>query len=498
MIKKTKKFIVLAAMMALGLGLYAQESNLYKVTFGELTNDGDNFLDVGGWKDLSAGMKNVFVFSRLGANTNRGILNLGAGLKASNLYLGLYYDGDITAANGQAGVGRKVSIGEGQEINVGFTVKDNPEATYAAFLGLGGVGIKFSFEDNLELSGSAVAPVFTQVSRGDLIPTFTISGAGAISYFQLALPIHYNRTEVTTVNPGGYTHVAQSHDGTLANTPIGTASSTAFFAVANEEANYIAIQPKIALSFGSFKLDEELVVPIFGISAKTEENKGGLVPGVGSSTTTYTSVSGGDTYRAVWDSRFAITNTLTPKYNISNTVGKVNFSVTGALPFILGLTTHSAQGKAVDAAGKVTEAKGFETRSDFAIGIAPEITAGIQFKPADFFSLQAGLDLTLFTLGGIFTNTTVKGFATGSTDESNAQAFGWLGTDKDVKTSSSTSSFLYPDLICSLGFTFNIKAVTIDFAFVQDLHPALTAMVYEGVAATLGGPDASIVLTAKF
>jgi hypothetical protein len=500
MIKKTKKFIVLAVMMTLGLGLYAQESNLYQVTFGEIINDADKFLDVGDWKDVNTDLKTAFLFSRLGANTNNGILDLGAALKAGNLYLGLYYAGDVTAAYDQAGASAKVDIGNDQKITGSYNNKDNPKAIYTLFVGTGGLGLKFSFEDKLQLTGSESSGVYTQASSGDLIPTFVVSGSGPLTYFQLAVPFHYNRTVVTTAAGTGYTHTASSADasGNPVTATVGSSSYSSFFAIKNEDTNHFAIQPKIALSFGSFKLDEELVIPVFGVATKTEANKGGLIPGVGSSTTTYDSDGAvDDTYFAIWDSRFAIKNILTPKYNISSEAGKVNFSLTGALPFELELTTHSAQGKAVNIGGTETiESKGFVTGSDFGLGIAPEITAGVQFKPVDFFSLQAGLKLELFTLKGTFTGRKTKGLD--GDDALHAGGFGWVGTTDDVKTNSSTSEFKYPSAAYSLGFTFNIKAVALDFAFVQELNPAITSGIYEGVAATLGGPDASIVLTAKF
>jgi hypothetical protein len=130
------------------------------------------------------------------------------------------------------------------------------------------------------------------------------------------------------------------------------------------------------------------------------------------------------------------------------------------------------------------------------MGIAPQITAGLQFKPLDFFSLQAGLRLKLFELTGVFTSSTVKGLSGDA--ENNARQFGWAGGADDVTTKTSGSAFAYPDAAYSLGFTFNIKAISLDFAFVQELHPAITGGIYEGVGATLSGPDASIVLTAKF
>jgi hypothetical protein len=495
MITKAKKFIVLAAMASLGFGLYAQESNSYKVTFGEIVNDGDKFLDVGDWKDVNTNLKSVFVFSRLGANTNSGILELGAAAKANNLYLGLYYNGDVTAAYQQAGGTVKLDIGDNQMFSVSTNTKDNPNAVYTLFAGIGSTGLKFSFEDKLQLTAGGSSPNFTQVSTGDLIPTFTVSGSGALSYFQLALPIHYNRTVATNVGVGlGYNYTAESNNDGGTALPA-TTPYAAFFGIGNEHTNHFAIQPKIALSFGSFKLDEELIIPIFGVSTRTEENKSALVPGVGSSSVVYTTAAGGDAYRAVWDSRFNIRNILTPKYNISSEVGKVNFSVTGALPFELGLTTHSAQGKLVNPV-TTYESKGFATQSEFTMEIAPEITAGLQFKPLDFFSLQAGLRLKLFELSGTFGSTKSKGLS--GTDLTNAATFGHAGNTEDVKANFSSSEFVYPDVAYSLGFTLNIKAVSLDFAFVQELHPAITAGIYEGVGATLGGPDASIVLTAKF
>ncbi|MDR1238615.1 MAG: hypothetical protein LBK27_00715, partial [Treponema sp.] len=110
--------------------------------------------------------------------------------------------------------------------------------------------------------------------------------------------------------------------------------------------------------------------------------------------------------------------------------------------------------------------------------------------------LQAGLRLKLFKLSGTFGSNTVKGLS--GADATNAATFGWAGDPEDIKINTSESSFAYPDATYSLGFTLNIKAVSLDFAFVQELHPAITAGIYEGVGATLGGPDASIVLTAKF
>lgn len=491
MIKKTKMFILAAAMIALSAGLFAQESNTLRSTFGEIVNNADLFLDVNDWKDVNAEIKNVFLFSRLGANTNKGILELGTAFKAgSSLYLGLYYNGDVTAQYGESGRGEKVDIGDDVKISASTFNKDNPHATYVLFAGIGGLGLKFSFTDEQQIrdTGSS-GTIYNQILTGELVPAFEISGAGVIESVSLTLPINFNRTVSKSFAGTLYTHTV-----TTGNLAVAASDAQDFFAI--EDANYVALQPAVTFKFGdNFKLDEELFIPIYGLATRTEANKGGSIPGVGSSATTYNTASGAtNTYLAKWDSRFHILNTLTPTYNISREVGKVNFSLTGALPFELGLTTHSANGKAVGSETK--ESKGFQTQADFTIGIAPAITAGVQFKPAEIFSLQGGLGLEIFDLSGTFSGGKIKGLD--GDDAVNAALFGWLGGKDDVKTSGHEGSFTYPKLEYSLGFTFNLKAVMLDFSFVQELNPALTTGVYEGVGATLGGPEASIVLTAQF
>jgi hypothetical protein len=490
MSKKTKRFIVLVTMIMFGtIMLSAQESNTSKATFGEIVNDGDNFLSSTDWKSVD--FKNVFGFSRFGANIADGWLDLGAGVKAGEkFYLGLYYNGLVIGQPAGDSISEKVYLkdGDSEPVNLSSIRKGNNQATYAALVGIGDIGIKLEYVDDLQVTGTTPAPGSANAAwTGTLTPSVELGGAfGPISKIRLSIPFKYDRTIVTTAAPG-----IPGTGGTITSTTT-TGSATTGDHLLDEEGNYAEPDLYLKLGFGSFTLENDLSLRIYGTPAYKTGGKSGVQGGVGIVTTSYQS-GGTDTRRAVWDNRFYIADTITPSYNINGDTGKLGYSVSFYLPVGLALTTHSLNAKS-EGAGSDWELKGASKGSDFDMTISPSLALGLQFKPAPVFSVQGGINAEFFSWGLEAESTSKVDLS--ADDLTRATAVGITPTGK---SSNSTSTLALPKLSFAAGFTVNFKEIAaLDFVFVKVANPTAAGTIYKAVGDGLGSDETSVVLTVKF
>jgi hypothetical protein len=479
--------------------LFAQESNTSKATFGELVNDGDNFLSSTGWKDVT--FTNVFGFSRFGANIQDGWLDLGVGAKLGSAYLGLYYNGLVIgqAAGNSRSDTEYLKGGDSEPVKVGNIRKGNLKATYGVLLGLSNTGVKFLYEDNLAVTGPAVvARTGNETWIGSLTPAVELGGAfGPLSKIRLSLPIVYNRTETVLVATGGTPADGNqvTYTTTTLNATGGPASNADLLTVAG---NYVEPDLYLKFGFGAFTLENDLSLRIYGVPAGKTNGKTGVQGGVANViTANYDASNGNYTRLAVWDSRFYIADKVVPSYNFSGDTGKLNYSATVYLPIELALTTHSLNAKAeASVTSTETEVKGIHKGVDFDMKISPSLAAGVQFKPLSFFSVQGGINAEFFSWG-------LEGRSTSKVDAFSDAAeialVGTVGVPYSLKTSGSTNTLALPKLSFAAGFTLAFKeTAALDFVFIKVANPTAAGTIYKAVGDGLGSDEASVVLTVKF
>jgi hypothetical protein len=483
--------------------LFAQESNTSKATFGELVNDGDNFLSSTGWKDVT--FNNVFGFSRFGANIQDGWLDLGAGAKLGSAYLGLYYNGLVIgqAAGDSSSYTAYLKGGDSEPVKIGNIRKANLKATYGLLLGLSNTGVKFLYEDDLRVTGGG-ATQGDEIWRGSLTPAVELGGAfGPLSKIRLSLPIVYNRREQVNVVAGGTpadgnavtytTTTLNATGGTVAGNNLVTAAAVG---------NYVEPDLYLKFGFGAFTLENDLSLRIYGVPAGKTNGKTGVQGGVANVTAWYDASTGNYTRYAVWDSRFYISDEVVPSYNFSGDTGKLNYSATVYLPIKLTLTTHSLNAKGeVSVSSTETEVKGYYKGVDFDMEISPNVAAGVQFKPLSFFSVQGGINAEFFTWGlqGRSTSKVDPYTAADNPDQFALVTNALVNITNSNKTSGSTNTLALPRLSFAAGFTLAFKeTAALDFVFIKVAQPTAAGTIYKAVGDGLGSDEASVVLTVKF
>ena len=495
--KKASKVIVFLAMIVLSAALvFAQQSNADKATFGEFGTDVDNYLDTVGWKDVE--MNNIFAFTRLGSNIGNGMLDLGAGVKAGNIYIGLYYTGQVVGQQANPYTGKAyVSSGSGTEaIDVREHRKANPNATYGALVGLSnGMGIKFKFDDFLVVNDGGLTPGhnYGEMWKGNLRPYLELGGLGALKKIGLGVDIVYNRTETIDVNSNDvyYETITLQNDGSAITDPAELRAAAG---------NYV--EPDIYLKFGSgnFTLENNLSFRIYGLSAYDKNGKPIVQPGVGFVSTTYNpGTSNSSTFTALYDNRFFIQDIIAPSYNISGEAGKLNYSITGALPITIGVTSHALS--AIDESGSTTDKfDDFYKSAVFNLAFTPQIAAGLKYQLLEVLAVQCGLSAEFFTWD--LNSETQTKVSTGNTSQQNALtaatgAFGVTGVESSDAVDNYVT-FFNPKVSVGLGATFTLKNLALDFVFVQELAPSIPGAIYQAVGDGLGNNETSIVLSMKF
>ena len=506
---KASKVIAFLVMIVLSTALvFAQESNASKATFGELGTDVDNFLDTVGWKDVE--LNSIFAYTRLGSNTGDGVLDLGAGVKAGSLYLGLYYNGAVVGQKAEPWTGKAdlewgpVGDRKSETIDVRNHEKANPSATYGALVGLGGMGIKFTFTDNLLVrkDGDQTA-TFGDTWFGNLKPYLELGGAfGPISKIGLGVDIVYNRSEMATLLGGPnvtYTTTTRFWND-VANTwnPVATQAN-----LLDAEGDYIEPDIYLKLGFGSFTLENDLSFRIYGMPAFDKGGAAMVQPGVGFVTTNYDAEeSKNRSFEALWDNRFSLQDVIAPSYNISGDAGKLTYSITGALPITIGVTAHSLNAKADNTAVKPdasVELNDYYKASVFTFGFAPELVAAVKYQLLDILSVQGGLSAVLFSWKvDAKTETKVKAPDSGDKQDLYTDIVTNYGAGVSADATENEFEFIHPKLAIGLGATFAMKNIALDFVFVQSLAPTIPGAIYSAVGDGLGNNETSIVLSMKF
>jgi hypothetical protein len=214
MIKKTKRIIVVAAMMVFGAAfMFAQQSNTNKATFEEVETDVDHFLSTTDWSGVLGGDGGgtFFVFSRFGANIKEGGLDMGFAVNPGNFYLGGYYNGSVVGLGNGDSISETVTVNE-EKIKVSAINKTNPHAAYGVLVGLGNLGIKLNYADELAINGNASNGAYTEKYIGSINPSVELGGLGSLAKIRLSVPFVYNREVSTNISGNTITYTTSTLD----------------------------------------------------------------------------------------------------------------------------------------------------------------------------------------------------------------------------------------------------------------------------------------------
>ena len=524
-VKKTIAVVVIA-ISAAAFG-FAQESNTSIATFGEMATQADMFMDVLDWNDMD--FNGIFGFSRFGANIPAGRVDLGAAVKPGPIYLGLYYNGQVTGINWVTDkfVNHRLQLTNPDPYADDITEmvrgyerrRSDPEAEYGVLVGIGGLGFKLTFEDTLavtEVTGSTAT--YHERWNGTLTPSLTVGGQfGPISKIGFYMPIHYGiiATDMTVVPAPGAAaaDTATVRYNTLsAAYTAGSATNNPLLLFADTAGSYIQPSLYLRMGFGDLSLENDLAVRLYSVSANTHGGGPNSQSGVANVHTTYSRNFNSSMYEreTVWNNRFYLSDTITPSYNISgsNETGSFSYSATAALPLTIGFTTnrlnYSWETGEDGPASNSFQVNDFYKRNDFFMGVEPSIAAGVQFRPASFFSAQGGIKIDLFTWNMKNERTLdVDNPLYGSQQDidrwNNARNNGTYNLTISRDESTTTHNWTFPLLSFAAGFTFSFREMAaLDFVFIKEANPGIAETIYESIGTGLGSGETSVVLTFKF
>jgi len=515
MIKTEKKVIALFVMMVFGAALvFAQQSNSDIATFGRFQNDADWFFSSYDWKNVE--MKGLFGYSRFGANIPAGVIDAGASFKAGNIYIGAYYNGKALGLKDDTSITTDVILSDpdpdrkGTEtISVSEKRKTNVNAFYGLLAGFGTTGIKFTFEDDLAVTGvPASTAEYTERTIGKLVPTLEVGGHfGPIYKISLGVPIVYD-TDTTTTTTGStveYTTTTIGTGGTYANN---------LDKLLNADGSYVQIDIGLSMEFGKLNLDNNLRFNLYGVNAGQIDGKTESQAGVADTYAFYDPFTGAGNisrYITVYDNRSWIQDEIVPSFDIAKgESGKLAYAVNFGVPIKFTFVNHALNAEGTQNSqftpelGSSFSIKDYWQQDNFDLGIDPYLKAGVQWKPLEIISLQAGIGLDIFswTLKSV-TMTEVKDYEPTSSE---GRASDWLASNgfgnyiaTSPEGSAVTYDFTYPNLSFALGFTVYIKKIALlDFVYINKYNPSLAGLFYKAVGEGLGSGDTSIVLTIKF
>jgi hypothetical protein len=516
MIKTEKKVVTLIVMMVFGAALaFAQQSNTDIATFGRFQNDADYFFSSTDWKNVD--LKGFFGYTRLGANIPAGQVDAGAAFKAGSLYVGAYYNGKVLGQTETANTTNvsltNAAADKTETITVSESRKISPGATYGALVGIGAMGIKFTLEDNLAITNNSPVVVppghtyYSELSKGNVTPTVEVGGSfGPITKISLSVPIVYDVAALTDVNAGGNDTVVYTY------TTQGT--GTGATKLLNADGSYAQVDIGLSMEFGKLTLDNNLRFNIYGVNATGKDGKALSQPGVADVITTFDPFTTASTsrYVAVYDNRLFIEDEIVPSFDIAKGTsedGKFAFAANLGIPVKFTFVNHAmnAKGEASNTfgagIGTSFELADYYKQTNFDLGVAPNLKAAVQLKPAEVFSLQTGIGLDLFSWTMKNTTTTeVKAPSAGSKDALAGAYINGLVTGYYTNSGESNTTafeFTYPDLSFALGFTVYFKKLaTLDFVYINKFNPSVAGLVYKAVGEGLGSGDTSLVLTLKF
>ncbi|MCL2761966.1 MAG: hypothetical protein FWD36_02010 [Treponema sp.] len=519
MIKTATKIIALVAMMMIGVVfVFAQaESNTSKATFGELYTDADYFFHSVYWKDLE--FDKFFAYSRFGANIPDAKLDIGTAFKLDDLYVALYYKGQVTeyedgtTRRGKVNIANVATDPDKEEmISVRAKNKKSPDAIYGALVGLSsGLGVKFTFHDDLEITGAqpaggfGVLGTYSDTWQGSLTPAIELGGEfGPISRIGFKMPIVYARRESTLLATDTVTYTTTTR---IYNTTTNTWGDATNNTLINAEGNYLEPTIYLKMAFGALTLENDLSLRLYGVPMAKYGGKSGTrlgVANVESITRNVANAAGTkDQWRAAWDNRFYIADTITPSYTFEGENGKFSFAASAYLPMTIKLVTHSTNYKTegkphvVDGSQADVELNGIFRQSNFGFRIAPELNAGVKYQLLNPLSVQAGVGINLFDWD--MTARSNKDTKLSTSDLAKLTHTGGMTESRKNQSTQTTSDFNYTEVNYALGFTFSFKdTAALDFVYINKAQPTIAKSVYRAVGDGMGNGDTSVVLTLKF
>ena len=333
---------------------------------------------------------------------------------------------------------------------------------------------------------------YSEVWKGNAIPAIEVGGLGTLQALRLTVDIAFDRT-VSVMNGGN--SATFSSQTTAPTIPVGGMDLPTMDGLIAAEGNYLEPAIYLRAGLGAITLENDFALRIYGTPATNIDGKGEIQFGVGSVFTNYDPATSANSSRyAIWDNRFYVLDTVTPSYNISGESGKLKYSATAGLPVNIGFATHNLNAKAEGTTE--IELVDFNKGAEFSLGVAPWLNAGVQFKPVDLLSVQAGIQLNLFDWAMTASSTTKVDAPTGN----EAAMLSGLGASYRVSedTSKVESTFGYPELSFALGFTFSFKEkAALDFLFIKSTNPTIPGAIYQAVGDGLGLDETSVVLSIK-
>ena len=498
--KRWRKAVAVAAMV-LASGVLFAESNRYSSTAGRFGTDVDDFLDPTAFGEVLNGddPKNFFAYTRLGRGTLNGNLELGAATKIGEiLYFAAFYNGWFQFDSAKS-EGQDHSLTDSESVALKTKNRSGKPFEINALVGIGSMGIKLIYEDNLKIEGNNAAAGVTNTYTGNIKPAIDIGFAsGVLSEIILSIDIQRDEFITQTANAPVLTHTGSSVVTQADGTPIPTSNPAAAFQSAIKDGamgSYVEPDLYFRLSFGSFELENDFSLRFFTNSAvdKSDGKKSdGDVSGLAYWETVYNAQTGtASGIQAVWDKKFYLSDTITPAYGFKGKLldEKFEWKVKAALPitFTTGSDAFSAK---TEGGGVVVKYDDFYKASSFDFGLAPVVKAAVSYRPHKVIGLHAGVEVKIFDWT-IETDKSEK--VTLSTPVQDALAS--IGLTSSAESATSDSTFTGPGMTMGAGATFYIGPCALDLVLFKATNPTVDGMIYEAIS---GGLNAAVVLSAKF
>jgi hypothetical protein len=523
MIKKNQKIIALCAMMLLSAGLFAQESNRSQSSAGQFGTEVDNFLSTTDFGSVFDGTpdggasKSFFVYTRLGRGTLNGNLELGAAAKTGGkLSIGAFYNGWVHFDKAQS---KSYSFdvykaGKPDESRTWTAENRNGKPlTIGALVGIGDLGIKALYEDELKITGTGdnTTGKIENIYDGYIKPSVEVGGFKG-PFKQARLSINFVRDEmITQTMPSG----KPSHSGSSVRDSSGNAITSGLknavesAAAPGKIGSYVEPELYVSLGFGDFSLENSLAMRFYTNSAakvsdaKTHDSD---VVGLAYWNTSWDPDSDpGSSMSAVWDNKFFLKDIITPGYGLGGDVtDKLSWKVKAEVPVALGIDSNKYSAKIATGSASA-EAADFANSSAFIVGITPALKAGVSFKPASVIDLHAGVQVDILNWQ-LAANSRKKVLDSGDNPLDKISGDAALKSQVQSLISSeggftqaddswSTSDFTGPGMALGAGVTVYLGPAALDFILLKNAKPTVDGMFYEAIS---GGLNAALVLSATF
>ncbi|MDR2491072.1 MAG: hypothetical protein LBD20_06690 [Spirochaetaceae bacterium] len=503
--RKWRKAIAVVAMV-LASGVLFAESNRSSSTAGRFGTDVDDFLDPTAFGGVLGGdePKSFFAYTRLGRGTLNGNLELGAATKIGELlYIAAFYNGWFQFDGKNTVKGKDENLTDSESVRLNVENRSGKPFEIDALVGIGSMGIKLIYEDNLNIVGTQNASGVTNTYLGSIKPAVDVGFAsGVLSEIRLSIDFHRDETITQTASAPALSH---SGNSIASDTTVTTAAGFVAAAVKNtatpaafdgkKVGSYVEPELYLSLGFGSFGLENSLALRFFTNSAADKsdgEKHDDDVIGLAWWNTSYNAQTGtSSSIQAVWDNKFYLSDTITPAYALSGKLAdeKFEWKVKALLPITLTFGSDDFSAK-VDSGGSSTKYESFYKASSFDFGIVPTVKAAVSYRPHDVIGLHAGVQVSVFD----WSLTTQK---TEKVDLSAAVAgeLTGMGLAPSGDSASSDSTFTGPGMTLGAGATFYLGPCALDLVLLKGAQPTVDGVIYEAIS---GGLKAAVVISAKF